>query len=61
MKLHIYSCIATIILVVLASAGCLGPAGTAVNATPEPTPEPCETCTVPEDFCGPPGSAWGSR
>ncbi|CVK32333.1 hypothetical protein [Methanoculleus bourgensis] len=59
MKLHIYSCIATIILVVLASAGCLGPAGTAVNATPEPTPEPCETCTVPEDFCGPPGVCLG--
>ncbi len=54
MKLHIYSCIATIILVVLASAGCLGPADTAVNVTPEPTPEPCETCTVPEGFCGPP-------
>lgn len=55
MKLRIYSCVVTIILVVLASAGCLGPADTAVNATPEPTPEPCETCTVPEDFCGPPG------
>ena len=55
MKLCIYSCIATIILVVLASAGCLEPAKTAVNATPEPTLEPCETCNVPEDFCGPPG------
>jgi len=55
MKLCIYSCIATIILVVLASAGCLGPADTAVNVTLESTPEPCETCTVPEDFCGPPG------
>ncbi|MEN6513156.1 hypothetical protein [Methanoculleus sp.] len=55
MKLRIYSYIATIILVVLATAGCLEPADTAVNATPEPTPEPCETCTVPEGFCGPPG------
>ncbi|WP_214020314.1 hypothetical protein [Methanoculleus sp.] len=55
MKLRIYSCVVTIILVVLASAGCLGPADTAVNTTLEPTPEPCETCTVPEGFCGPPG------
>jgi len=57
MKLHIYSYVATIILIVLASAGCLEPAGTdqIANVTLEPTPEPCETCTVPEDFCGPPG------
>ncbi len=55
MKLRIPPYIAAIILVVLATAGCLEPAGTAVNATPEPTPEPCETCTVPEGFCGPPG------
>jgi len=54
MKSRIPPYIATIILVVLASAGCLGPADTAVNATPEPTLEPCETCTVPEGFCGPP-------
>ncbi|MDD4567578.1 hypothetical protein L21_0947 [Methanoculleus chikugoensis] len=49
-------CIRVVVLIaVLATTGCLGPADTAVNATPEPTPEPCETCTVPEDFCGPPG------
>ena len=57
MKLHIYSYVATIILVVLATAGCLEPTetGPVVNTTLEPTPEPCETCTVPEGFCGPPG------
>ncbi|MDK2889769.1 MAG: hypothetical protein PWR21_401 [Methanoculleus sp.] len=56
MKLRIHAFIATITLIaVLASAGCLGPADTAVNVTLEPTPEPCETCTVPEGFCGPPG------
>ncbi|MCE5337752.1 MAG: hypothetical protein LLF90_03585 [Methanomicrobiaceae archaeon] len=57
MKLHIYSYVAMIILVVLASAGCLEPTGInmTTNATQEPTPEPCETCTVPEGFCGPPG------
>jgi hypothetical protein len=43
------------LIAVLATAGCLGPAGTTTNATPEPTQEPCETCTLPEDFCGPPG------
>ncbi|MCK8517785.1 hypothetical protein [Methanoculleus sp. 7T] len=61
MKLHIYSYVAMIIFVVLATAGCLGPAGTAVNATPEPTPEPCETCSVPEGFCGPPGVCPGGE
>ncbi|MCK9278006.1 MAG: hypothetical protein M0P22_07975 [Methanoculleus sp.] len=57
MKLHIYSYVAMIIFVVLASAGCLEPTGInmTINATQEPTPEPCETCTVPEGFCGPPG------
>ena len=56
MKVRIHVSIAMIaLIVVLAGAGCLEPADTAVNATPEPTPEPCETCTVPEDFCGPPG------
>ena len=55
MKVQIHPYVATIILVVLACAGCLGPADTAVNVTPEPTPEPRETCSVPEDFCGPPG------
>mgnify|MGYP007113596703 CR=1 FL=1 len=55
MKLQVRVAIAMITLIaVLASAGCLEPAGTAVNATPEPTQEPCETCTVPEGFCGPP-------
>ncbi|MDK2889768.1 MAG: hypothetical protein PWR21_400 [Methanoculleus sp.] len=57
MKLRTYSCITTIILAILASAGCLGPVetNTTANITVEPTLEPCETCTVPEDFCGPPG------
>jgi hypothetical protein len=56
MKSRISPYIAAIALItVLATAGCLGPAGTAVNATPEPTPESCEACTVPEGFCGPPG------
>ena len=56
MKLRIHLYIAAIALnAVLATAGCLGPADTAVNVTQEPTPEPCETCTVPEDFSGPPG------
>jgi len=56
MKPQIHPCIAMITLIaVFATAGCLEPAKTAVNATPEPTLEPCETCTVPEDFCGPPG------
>ncbi len=55
-KPQIHLCIAMIALIaVLVTAGCLGPAGTAVNATPEPTPEPCETCSVPEGFCGPYG------
>ena len=57
MKPRIPTCIAMIIFVVLASAGCLEPTGInmTINATPEPTPEPCETCSVPEGFCGPPG------
>lgn len=57
MKPWIHVSIAAIALIaVLATAGCLGPASSdpAINATPEPTPEPCETCTVPEGFCGPP-------
>ncbi|WOX55565.1 MULTISPECIES: hypothetical protein [unclassified Methanoculleus] len=55
MKVRIHAFIAMIaLIVVLATAGCLEPTGTAVNTTtPEPTPEPCETCTVPEGFCGP--------
>jgi len=54
MKSRIPIYIAAIILVLI-SARCLGPADTAVNVTLEPSPEPCETCTVPEGFCGPPG------
>ncbi|WP_054847679.1 hypothetical protein [Methanoculleus chikugoensis] len=57
-------CILTAVLIaVLACAGCLGPAGPVVNTTPpEPTPEPCETCTVPpKDFCGPPGVCPGGE
>ena len=50
MKPQIHPCIAMITLIaVFATAGCLGPADTAVNATPEPTLEPCETCTAPWD------------
>lgn len=57
MKKRIHSYIAIITLVaVLAGAGCLGPVetNTTANITGEPTPEPCETCSVPEGFCGPP-------
>ncbi|WP_366515136.1 hypothetical protein [Methanoculleus sp.] len=56
LKLQIRVIIAMITLIaILASAGCIEPASPAVNTTQEPTQEPCETCTVPEDFCGPPG------
>ena len=58
MKPQSYPHIVLITLIaVLVTAGCLEPTGIGptVNTTPEPTPEPCETCTVPEGFCGPPG------